>query len=292
MIDNKPILVSVVIPTYNHGNFLKRAINSVIGQTYQNWEIIIIDNYSIDDTEIIVNSFSDPRINFLKIHNYGVIALSRNMGIRASKGEWVAFLDSDDYWKNDKLQECIDIINDKVDLIYHDLDIKNHGSALFQRKKTKSRQVRSPVTIDLLTRGNTIVNSSVMVRKFYLDQIGGISESDKMIAAEDFNTWLRISQLTEYIVYLPKTLGVYLIHDEGISRKDMSESQESATAEFIHILNSKQKIKLRANIKYTRGRYAYLKGDYKAAKKDLWFVLCHGRLSLRIKSIIMLVVCI
>ncbi len=91
-------LVSVVIPTYNHARFLGRALQSVMDQTYKNWEVIIIDNHSQDNTDEIVEAFKDPRITLLKIHNNGVIAASRNMGIRAAKGEWIAFLDSDDHW--------------------------------------------------------------------------------------------------------------------------------------------------------------------------------------------------
>ena len=291
MNDNGFFLVSVVIPTYNHGHYLGRALQSVIDQTYSNWEIIIIDNHSTDLTNEVIASFNDSRITYLRIHNKGVIAASRNAGIRASKGEWIAFLDSDDYWTKNKLKVCLDIINDKVDFVYHDLKVISSKMSLFKRKMTKSRQVKSPVIIDLLTSGNAVLNSSVMVRKKLLDQIGGINESVKMIATEDFNTWLRISQLTEYFVYLPKRLGYYLIHNQRTSKKDMSLSAENAVAEFIDILSSKQKTKLKANIKYTRGRFNYLEGNYKAAKEDLWFVLCHGRASLRIKSIMMLAFC-
>ncbi len=84
-------LVSIVIPTYNHANYLRKALQSVLDQTYKNWEAIVIDNHSTDDTKKVINKFNDPRIRYLKIHNYGVIAKSRNAGILAAKGEWVAF---------------------------------------------------------------------------------------------------------------------------------------------------------------------------------------------------------
>ena len=84
-------LVSIVIPTYNHARYLGRALQSVLDQTYINWEAIIIDNHSTDNTDQLVASFSDSRIIYLKIHNNGVIASSRNAGIREAKGEWIAF---------------------------------------------------------------------------------------------------------------------------------------------------------------------------------------------------------
>jgi glycosyltransferase involved in cell wall biosynthesis len=96
MNDNASPLVSVVIPTYNHARYLGRALQSVLDQTYKNWEAIVIDNHSTDNTAELIASFADQRITYLKIHNNGVIAASRNAGIRAAKGEWLAFLDSDD----------------------------------------------------------------------------------------------------------------------------------------------------------------------------------------------------
>ena len=110
MKDNTTPLVSVVIPTYNHARYLRRALQSVIDQTYTNWEVIVIDNYSKDSTDGVMASFTDPRIVYLKIHNNGVIAASRNVGIRKAKGDWIAFLDSDDFWTADKLQACCELM--------------------------------------------------------------------------------------------------------------------------------------------------------------------------------------
>ena len=106
-IDKSP-LISVVIPTYNHADFLKVAITSVVEQTYQNFEIIIVDNHSNDHTNEVVNSFNDNRIHFHKINNNGVIAASRNLGVDHTKGEWIAYLDSDDFWYPTRLQCLID----------------------------------------------------------------------------------------------------------------------------------------------------------------------------------------
>ena len=222
MNDRVPLLVSVVIPSYNHARYLGRALQSVLDQTYTNWEEIVIDNHSTDNTDEGMTIFTDPRITYLKIQNNGVIAASRNVGIRAAKGEWIAFLDSDDWWTEDKLQLCFSYINDKVDLVYHDLEIVSDKHKLFSRKIIKSRQVKPPVLIDLLLKGNAIVNSSVVVRRSLLEQIGGINESVEMIAAEDYNTWLRIAQLTAQFVYLPRILGYYLTHNQSISQMALS----------------------------------------------------------------------
>jgi glycosyltransferase involved in cell wall biosynthesis len=283
-----PPLISVIIPTFNHANFLGRAIQSVLDQTYTFWEAIIIDNHSTDNTDDIMMGFNDPRITFLKIHNNGVIAASRNAGIRAAKGEWIALLDSDDWWMMNKLQVCLDNTNDKVDLVHHDLEIVTNNPRYYQRKKTKSWQLKSPVLVDLLLNGNAIVNSSVFVRKRVLQQIGGINESVEMIAAEDYNAWLRIAQLTEGFVYVSCTLGYYLIHDQSISQKDMSQSSRIAVAEFVPGLSEPQKLKLEASFRYTTGRYNYYTDDFVKARESLLFSMKWGDSILKIKSAVFL----
>ena len=283
-----PPLISVVIPTYNHGHLFPRALQSVMEQTYPNWEVIVIDNHSTDNTTEVLRNFGDPRITTVKIHNNGVIAASRNMGVRRGKGEWVAFLDSDDWWLPDKLQLCMNIANGQTALIYHDLEIITNQPQLLRRKKIKSWQVTSPVVIDLLLKGNAIANSSVVVRRNWLEQIGGIAENKDMIASEDYNTWLRIAQLTEKLVYLPKKLGFYLEHNQSMSKKDMSVSERHAVAMFLHLLNEEQKLKLEARLRFTRGRFHYCNGNFAEAKDNLLFGLLHGHLMLKTKALVLL----
>lgn len=277
-------LVSVVIPTYNHARYLGRALQSVLDQTYVNWEAIVIDNHSTDNTDEVMGSFANPRITCLKIRNNGVIAASRNAGIRAAKGEWVAFLDSDDWWTVDKLQVCVDRINDQVDLIYHDLRIVTEQRRIFGRKTIKSWQVKQPVLVDLLLKGNPIANSSVVVRKNLLEQIGGIDECAEMIAAEDYNTWLRLAQITDRFVRLPRILGCYLQHNQNISQKDMSISAQRAVTEFMPVLNEQQKLKLDAGFKYARGRFNYSVGNYIEARSDLLFSIRYDYLIFKVKA--------
>ena len=96
-------LISVIIPTYNRNKKLKRALESVINQSYFKWEVIVVDNYSNDGTQEMIKKFNNPKIQFYKFFNKGVIAASRNFAIRKSKGKILAFLDSDDWWTEDKL---------------------------------------------------------------------------------------------------------------------------------------------------------------------------------------------
>ena len=257
-------LVSVIIPTYNHAQFLGKALESVIEQTYKNWEAIVIDNHSTDNTGEVMRRFADPRISYLNIDNNGVIAASRNMGICAARGEWVAFLDSDDWWSIDKLQVCLDYI-DGADIIYHDLRIEREKRSMWRTSTLKSRQLRKPVLIDLLNNGNLIPNSSVIIRRKLLQRIGGISENAKMIASEDYNTWLRVAKVTNLFFHVPQTLGCYRVHRSSVSQRNISFPLKCATDEFVELLTVVQRDRLNSTIYYICGRHQYKNREYDSA---------------------------
>lgn len=100
-------LVSVIMPSYNTAQFLQETIDSVLAQTYQNWELIIVDDCSTDDTAIIVASIKDDRIRFYQNETNSGAAISRNKALREARGRWIAFLDSDDLWEPEKLEKQI-----------------------------------------------------------------------------------------------------------------------------------------------------------------------------------------
>ena len=117
-------LFSVIIPTYKRVFEVKKAIDSVISQTINNWEIIVVDNNSKDGTINLIKSYNNEKIKLFFINNNGNIAKSRNLGIKKSSGNYLAFLDSDDVWKSNKLEECQKILNKNIKLVYHDMYIK------------------------------------------------------------------------------------------------------------------------------------------------------------------------
>ena len=100
-------LVSIIMPTYNCGRFFAESIRSVLAQTYTNWELIIVDDCSTDNTEDVVESFDDPRIHYLQNEQNEGAALTRNRALREAKGRYIAFLDSDDLWLPTKLERQI-----------------------------------------------------------------------------------------------------------------------------------------------------------------------------------------
>lgn len=283
-------LVSVVMPTYNHAQYIGRAIQSVLDQTYKNWELIVIDNHSTDNTVELLAGFSDSRITYLKIHNNGVIALSRNVGIREAKGEWIAFLDSDDWWSSDKLNICCSNIRSNVDLLYHDLIIEKEDQTSSESKMLiESRQLKSPVLLDLLVSGNLLANSAVIVRKRLLEQVGLIDENPLMIACEDYNTWLKIAEISEGFLYVNQKLGTYMLHKKGMSNRNMMPPLRCAVSKFTHFYSKKEKRFFDCITAYESGKYSHEHNDYCNAIMNFYFCIKNASLTLRVKSTIRLI---
>lgn len=277
-------LVSVIIPTFNHATYLERALQSLIQQSYSHWEAIIVDNYSTDETEKVVSECLDSRINYLKFYNDGVIGASRNIGIRSANGAWIAFLDSDDWWHPDKLQEFHRRIGKNPDVFYHNLEVIRRTTSL-RRRMIKSWQVKPPVQVDLLIRGNALATSSVVVRREILDKVALFSESHSIIACEDYNLWLKIAGVTNGFLYCNRILGYYTDHEESVSRsRDMSLPYKHAIVPFVHTLNSSQRKYVEAKINYQRLIYAYRKSDFKLVIDCAYQSIFNGPVLNRVKS--------
>lgn len=217
----KSPLISIIIPTFNNGHLIDHAIESVLNQSYKNWEIIVIDNFSTDNTKSVLEKYLTMlNFHFFQINNSGVIAKSRNFGISKSSGEYVAFLDSDDWWEFSKLKKSLDALENGADLVYHDLwEAKSHSVSSFA-KIVKTRKIKSPIFNDLLLNGNGIINSSVVVKKSILTKVGNISEDLNLIAWEDFEYWLRISLVTEKFTRIPNCLGYYWVGGGNVSNPE------------------------------------------------------------------------
>ena len=209
---------SIIIPTYNRKEKLKRALDSVLAQTYQNFELLVMDDGSNDDTEEMVKSFDDQRIIYEWSENWGGPGRPRNRGINKAKGEWIVFLDSDDWWMKDKLEACSRMIElGDYDIIYHDVYLINKIDVILRWRKTCSRKLSEDALDDLMHNGNTLVNSSVVVRKTALFAINGISEERSCITWEDYDTWLRLAERKYIFKKLEGVHGFYWVGGGNIS---------------------------------------------------------------------------
>lgn len=208
--------VSVVIATYNHAHFLAEAIQSVLDQTYQDFELLVVDDGSTDDTRQVMAGFADSRLHYFYQENRGYSA-ARNRAIRASSGVYIALLDADDLWLAHKLEVQAAYLDrhPEVGLV--------HGSYYRMDKEgcilsvCRQRPPLSESVFKHLLRRNFIGTPTVVVRKRCLDQLGLFDESLRTTA--DWDLWLRLSRRHQ-ISYLDQILAKYRLHDQNI-HKDM-----------------------------------------------------------------------
>ncbi len=231
-------LVSVIIPTYNHAHFLGRALQSVLDQTYPHWEALVMDNHSQDNTGEVVKSFSDPRIRLLKIHNHGVIAASRNLGMREAKGEWIAFLDSDDCWYPKKLETIMTAV--ESDNAY---DVLSNDELMVDIKTGAKRVLRyGPYQKDfykiLLVEGNRLSPSATVVRRDFLVLHGlTFDESQDYVTVEDYGLWLNLARSGARFKFIHDVQGEYVIHGTNTSAGLKRHWRNGETLLHDHVFN-------------------------------------------------------
>ena len=211
--NNSP-LVSIVIPTYNHAPMLQRALATVVEQTYQNWNAIVVNNFSTDNTLEVVAAFNDPRIQCVNFRNNGVIGASRNEGIALATGKYVAFLDSDDTWFPTKLEKCVEILESGSDLVCH--------AEYWIDESGKSRLVaygpsEAATHHNLIYKGNRISTSATVVRAALLKEVNGFDISPELISTEDYDLWIRLAAKSDRFAFISEPLGEYHRHDNNVS---------------------------------------------------------------------------
>ena len=211
----KKCIVSIIIPTYKRVEKLKRAIDSVLSQTFTNWELIIIDNHSLDGTKELVDDYNNPKIKMLLIKNNGNIAKSRNLGIKKSNGKYLALLDSDDLWVPNKLQICINALKKKTILVYHDMYIQKNTKQIIFKKSGMCRDLKKPIYYDLILNGPAFPTSSVVIKKNIFKKINFFDEQKKLITWEDFDAWIRLSKINEGFNKINQVLGYRWADDEN-----------------------------------------------------------------------------
>ncbi|HDP68267.1 MAG TPA: glycosyltransferase [Candidatus Marinimicrobia bacterium] len=183
-----PGRVSVIIPTYNRGAVLEQAIKSVLNQTYQNYEIIVVDDGSTDNTHRILQKYGHKIRYYSKLH--GGVSSSRNFGLEKSEGSWVAFLDSDDYWMPEKLERQIEFVRQNPEFLIVQTDEKWIRRGKFVNSMQKHRKYGGWIFKQCLPL--CIVSpSAVMVHQRVFNDVGVFDED--LPVCEDYDLWLRIA---------------------------------------------------------------------------------------------------
>lgn len=215
MSDNQA-LVSIVMPAYNCEKYVVEAINSVLAQTYRNWELLVLDDGSKDKTLQIIEEFSqkDSRIKSLPNgKNLGVSA-TRNRGIELASGDWIAFLDSDDMWESTKLEKQMKVAKEKsAEFLFTGANYINEDGEPYKG----IFEVPEQVSYKKLRNQNVISCSSVLIKKKFFENIK--MEKDEM--HEDYAVWLRVLKLGVIAYGVNEPLLIYRISRNSKSGNKM-----------------------------------------------------------------------
>ncbi len=196
-------LVSVVVPTYNRAGFLAEALESVLTQDFEDWELIVVDDGSTDSTMAQLSRVHDRRVHCIRQDNRGV-AGARNRGVAAARGTWIAFLDSDDLWKPAKLQRQLEALQREgaYRLCHTDEIWIRDGRRLNQKK---IHQKRGGWLFEDSLRLCVVSPSSVLMHRGVLETFGGFDE--EFPVCEDYELWLRLSCRLPFL-HVPEPLVV------------------------------------------------------------------------------------
>lgn len=213
---NNKDLVSIIMPTYNCGKFIERTIDSIINQTYDNWELIVVDDCSKDDTEKVLKKYKkDKRINYIKLEQNSGAAVARTESMKRAKGNYMAFLDSDDLWYPEKLEKQLKFMKDNnYDFsctAYEQID--ENDNPLNKVIKTRTKANYNRILLDC-----PVGNSTVM---YNVDTLGKF-EVPNIRKRNDDALWLQIIKKAKYIYGMEDVLMKYRIRQNSISSNKLS----------------------------------------------------------------------
>lgn len=209
--------ISVIVTTYNRPKFLKETLDSILNQTYEDFELIVVDNNSNYDFFKLIDSFNDARIKAYQNDNNGVIAVNRNFGIKKASGQYITFCDDDDLWLKNKLEEQLKFSNNLNENILVHSNTILFGNKV-SRKVTKKLNI---VNFEDFYLSNPITLSSVFLTncdKIFFD------EDPSKKASEDFDLWIKLFLNGYKIILIKEPLIEYRISIDSSFRKNYSFS--------------------------------------------------------------------
>lgn len=263
--------VTVIIPAYNQGHYLGETIQSVLNQTYQDFELIIIDDGSTDNTREVANSFSDPRIRYIYQENGGLSA-ARNTGIRESSAPLVTFLDSDDLFLPHNLAVLQAYLEEhaEVGLVSGGTQIIDPAGRVLDQKIMPPANLKLPE----LLMGNPFSVGGLLLRRVWLERVGVFDES--LRACEDWDLWLRLAIAGCQFAWVEQAMMAYRFHPAQMTREadrmrtamlrvlDKFFSRSGLPAHLLAYQNQ-----ARASVLVKAAARGYRSGEFKAAQRDL-----------------------
>lgn len=208
-------LVSVILITYNRKELITETLNSILNQTFKDFELLIIDNYSDYDFFGFIDSYEDTRIRAFQHANDGVLAVNRNFGMKEAKGEYIAFCDDDDLWLPEKLEKQVALFKEFSDVL-----LVATNCTYFPKTKTRYHWKKHKVlSYSEQLIGNWIPQPSVMISREVFEKVGGQDESKEIAFVEDYDYWLQILAYRDHSAIVHKEpLTMVRMHANNYSR--------------------------------------------------------------------------
>lgn len=245
-------LITIVIPTYNRLPLVRQAIASVLGQTYGNWELIIVDDGSRDDTVNIIRSIPDSRIRVLQLPHCGNIAVLRNTGVKAGSGKWLAFLDSDDIWMAQKLEMQLCALQDGQRWGYGRFELMNEKMEPIPNKYGKYRAISGWIIREVLTCEASVNIGTVIVERSLFNEVGCFNPEPRLICREDYELVLRLALQAETVA--TSELLARIREHPGRITSVFDDGNERTAFVYGHFMSTQQDAAL---VKIARRRRAF-----------------------------------
>jgi glycosyltransferase involved in cell wall biosynthesis len=264
-----------------------------VKQTFEKFEVIVSDDGSTDNTREIVSRYADNlKLKYIWNPNWGGPAKPRNLAAKLAVGDWLVFLDADDFWYPNKLQNIFPHL-EHCDVIYHSLDCVFEDKIELITNVYKAKELKTGTEyIELLTYGNKLHNSGTAVRRSMFEQVSGFAENKNIVACEDYDLWLRLASQKARFKALRESLGVYVFskNNDQISSPSPKFIHAIETVFDIHLVNIPQKLrnKARGFKSYTVGMMHMSAKNSRYARKAFLYSLRHGALIVKLKSLVRL----
>jgi glycosyltransferase involved in cell wall biosynthesis len=234
-------MVSIIVPTYNRANIIRKSIDSILSQTYGDFELIIVDDGSTDDTKIVVDSYKDKRIRYIRndSSSHGP-SVARNIGIQNSKGEYIAFNDSDDIWHGDKLEKQISFLHDKnADITFCTMHKINDGQLIPNNRFSQGKCTIENILKGSFTGTPALLGKSGCFKNNLFDQ--------KISCNEDWELVIRL-------------LDKYKVFYQNENLVEVSSTEKSVSSDCDNAVKA---------MKYIYKKHAHLYSRYKKSKKRI-----------------------
>jgi glycosyltransferase involved in cell wall biosynthesis len=210
------VKVSVVIPTYNRGQYILESVGSVLNQSFNNCEVIVIDDGSTDDTRTVIEGIDDQRVVYLPTDHSGRPSVPRNVGLNVATGKYIAFLDSDDLWLPEKLSLQVPLMEQRTDI-----DISYGNVMTFDQNSDKGIEIAYPFNRNgnpkyRLLFKNFIPSITVLMRRSFLEK-NHLRFKEELESVEDYELWLRSAIYGANFYFINRILARHRLHEHQLS---------------------------------------------------------------------------